>query len=272
MSSPSSKRQRTSAPIYELLYYPGIPGRGEFIRLVFEATGTEYTDVANDHPPSDSGPNGYGVLQKALSPDITRDEFGNPPVFAPPMLRIVGAAKDGKPLLIHQTPNILQYLGEKLGVGGSDEAERLWINQLALTALDLNNECHDTHHPVAVMEYYEDQKDEALKKATDFRKSRIPKFFSYFERTLRGNQEGGGEYLISNKLSYADTTLWQVIDGLKFAFPKEMEARKADYPLLFGTFYGAMKERTGIKSYLESDRRLKYSNGVFRHYPELDRQ
>ncbi|KAK5004996.1 hypothetical protein LTR28_008238, partial [Elasticomyces elasticus] len=92
------------------------------------------------------------------------------------------------------------------------------------------------------------QKDEALKKATDFRKNRIPKFFSYFERTLRGNQEGGGEYLISNKLSYADTTLWQVIDGLKFAFPKEMEARKADYPLLFGTFYRAVKERTGIKA------------------------
>jgi len=155
----------------------------------------------------------------------------------------------------------------------SDETDAWHVNQLALTALDLSNEAHDTHHPVAVMKYYEEQKEEALKKAQDFRENRIPKFFTYFEKTLNGNKpEGKGQYLVGEKLTYADTTLWQVVDGLMFAFPKELEARKADFPLIFETFYPKFKEEAGIKEYLQSDRRLKYSMGIFRYYKELDRQ
>lgn len=121
--------------------------------------------------------------------------------------------------------------------------------------------------------YYEDQKEEALKKAVDFREARIPKFFSFFERVLKGNEvKGKGRYLVGEKLSYADTTLWNVLSGLLFAFPKEMEARKGEYKLLFGTFYDGVKEASGIKEYLASDRRKSFGMGVFRHYPELDRQ
>ena len=50
MSSRESKRQKTSASAsesYDLLYWPGMPGRGEHIRLCFEETGTPYNDVAN---------------------------------------------------------------------------------------------------------------------------------------------------------------------------------------------------------------------------------
>jgi glutathione S-transferase len=168
-------------------------------------------------------------------------------------------------------PNILQYLGKPLNMAGEDEADFYHINQLTLTALDVSNECHDTHHPLAVMKYYEDQKGAALAKAKDFRENRMPKFFSYFERTLKGNEAGGkGKYLVGNKLSYADTTLWQVVDGLMFAFPEEMDARKKEFPLLFDTFYPSMRER--IKAYLQSDRRKEYSMGIFRYYKELDRQ
>lgn len=139
---------------------------------------------------------------------------GNPPPFAPPMLKVSGAGKQGKDLLISQTPNILFYLGEKLGLAGADEAEKFHIQGLALTALDLSNETHDTHHPVAVMKYYDEQKDEALKRSADFRENRVPKFFGYFERVLKGNQqEGGGRYLVGGRLSYADTTVWHVLDG-----------------------------------------------------------
>jgi glutathione S-transferase len=60
--------------------------------------------------------------------------------------------------------------------------------------------------------------------------------------------------------------------SLKFAFPKELEARSKDFPLIFETFYPNFKEEPGIKDYLSSDRRLKYSQGIFRYYPELDRQ
>ena len=175
--------------------------------------------------------------------------------------------------MIYQTPSILSYLGPKIDLAGSNEAEKQWILSHTLTALDLNNEAHDTHHPIAVAKYYEDQKEESLKKATDFREARVPKFLGFFERVLKGNEEKGkGRYLVGDKLSYADTTLWHVLSGLLFAFPKEMQARKGEFELLFGTFYESVKEANGVKEYLASDRRLPFSMGVYRHYPELDRQ
>lgn len=149
MSAPSSKRQWTH-PQYELLYHPGIPGRGEFIRLAFEAAGVSYTDIANEDKNG-----GYKLVQSICINKDNGDEDGNPPVFSPPALRVPGAGKDGKALVIHQTPNVLLYLGERIGMVPEDEAERLYVNQITLTALDLNNEVHDTHHPIAVMKYYE---------------------------------------------------------------------------------------------------------------------
>ncbi|KAF2016461.1 glutathione S-transferase protein-like protein [Aaosphaeria arxii CBS 175.79] len=262
----SAKKVRTQPP-YELLYWPVIPGRGEFIRLVFEATGTSYKDISNESK------DGINAVLACKDDKLTVDDDGNPPAFAPPALRVPGEGKDGKSLVLYQTPAILSYLGDKLDLAGEDEAEKHWVLSHALTALDLNNETHDTHHPISVGAYYEDQKDEALKRATDFRENRIPKFFGYFERVLKGNEpQGEGKHLVGKKLSYADTTLWHVLNGLKFAFPKEVEAREKDYPLLFESFYTSVQERSGLKEYLASDRRQPYSNGVFRHYPELDRQ
>lgn len=140
MSAPEPKQQRTDSE-FELLYHPGIPGRGEFIRLMFDAAGVRFSDPANENPPNDSGPNGYALVQAISS----ADNDGNPPAFAPPALRHRGAGKDGKSLLIHQTPAIMSYLGGRLGLAGQNEAQNVWVNQVALTALDMNNECHDTH-------------------------------------------------------------------------------------------------------------------------------
>ncbi|KAF2179033.1 glutathione S-transferase [Zopfia rhizophila CBS 207.26] len=266
MAEPSAKKARTH-PTYELLYWPTIPGRGEFIRLAFEAAGVSYKDVGNEKK------DGINAVLACKDESLTIDSDGNPPAFAPPALRIPGEGKDGKSLVLYQTPSILSYLGERLGLAGGDEAEKHWVMSHALTALDFNNEAHDTHHPIASAKYYEEQKEEALKKAQDFREVRIPKFFGFFERVLKGNEgSGGGKYLVGGKLSYADTTLWQVLDGLKFAFPKELQAREKDFPLLFSTFYPSVKEQSGLKEYLSSNRRQPYSMGVFRHYPELDRQ
>jgi len=262
MSQPDAKRQKTH-PDYALLYHGGIPGRGEHIRLAFEAAGVPYSDPGNTDNSSE--------VYAACASDCT-GQHGNPPCFRPPMLKVAGAGKGSQALLISQTSNILLYLGPILGLCGADEVDKLHVNELTLTALDLNNEAHDTHHPVATGEYYEDQKEEALRKAIDFRKNRIPKFFGYFERVLTGNKAGKGKYLVGDELTYADTTLWQVVDGILFAFPKEMEARKKEFPLIFTKFYPGIKEEKGIKGYLASGRRLGYSNGIFRHYPELDRQ
>jgi glutathione S-transferase len=218
-------------------------------------------------------PPGVNAIISLISPTSTGDSESNPPAFAPPALRIPGEGKNGKALVIYQTPSILSYLGGKLGLAGDDEAEKAWILSHALTALDLNNEAHDTHHPIASAKYYEEQKDEALKKAEDFREVRIPKFLGFFERVLKGNEkEGQGKYLVGGKLSYADTTLWHVVSGLLFAFPKELEVRKKDYPTIFETFYRNIKENSVLKDYLASERRMPFSMCIFRHYPELDKQ
>ncbi|KAH8712138.1 glutathione S-transferase [Phaeosphaeriaceae sp. PMI808] len=263
----SSTKKANTHPPYELLYWPGIPGRGEFIRLAFEAAGVSYKDTANEKA------DGVGAVVSVISPTSTSDSDSNPPVFAPPALRIPGEGKDGKVLLLYQTPSILSYLGDRLGLAGSGEVEKAWILSHTLTALDLNNEAHDTHHPTATALYYEDQKDEALKKAKHFREARVPKFLDYFERVLKGNeQEGEGKHLVGAKLSYADTTLWHVLSGLQFAFPKELDAIMKDYPLLFKTFYPSVQEQSKLKEYLASERRKPFGQGIFRYYPELDRQ
>jgi glutathione S-transferase len=269
MSEPEAKRQRKH-PEYELLYHAGIPGRGEFVRLAFVAAGVPYTDVANETPSRT-----HEVYAACAASNTSSDTN---PCFSPPILRVAGGAggnNDGKPLLLGQTANILLYLGPELGLVGTEDVHRFYVNQLTLTALDMNDEVHETHHPIAGMQYYEEQKEPALLRSRYFREFRIPKFFGYFERVLKGNEASGkGVFTVGDKLTYADTTFWQVVDGLMFAFPKEMEARKesGEYPLIFGKFYEGIKNLEGIKEYLASDKRLKYSNGIFRYYPELDRE
>jgi glutathione S-transferase len=262
MSSPSRKRQRTSqeAP-YELIYWPGIPGRGEHIRLALEEAGASYSDVSNQSQ------DGMQAVLSQISDKNMGDEH-NPPPLAPPIL------KHGE-LCISQTPNILMYLGPKLGLVPSHESDPdgIWhVNSLALTALDgLSNEAHDTHHPIATGDYYEKQKDEAKKKAADYLKNRIPKFLGYFERVLQGKASGGGEWLYGGKLTYADLVLFQTLDGVTFAFPKCMtKVRKSGkYDRVFA-LCDRVKARPNIANYLDSDRRQKYSMGIYRHYPELD--
>lgn len=264
MAAPASKRQKTTSsnpsPPYELIYWPSIPGRGEPIRLCFEATSTPYTDTGN------ASKDGVSSVLAQISAKNLGNKI-NPPPLAPPVL-VHGD------LAVSQTPNILLYLGPKLGLAGPDGDENalFHINQLALTALDgLSNEVHDTHHPIASGAYYEDQKTESKKKAKDYLETRLPKFLGYFERVLQGEASKGGEYLYGGQLTWADLVLWQCLNGLRFAFPKAVGHLEK------GGGYGrvwALYERVGekgeIKEYLESDRRMKYSKGIYRHYPELD--
>ena len=264
MSTRSSKRQRTSEDeAYELIYWPGIPGRAEFVRLALEEAGASYRDTAHDDKKEDA----VNAVTSLISSKNTGDEH-NPPAFAPPIL------KHGD-LIISQTPNILLYLGPKLGLVPSREEDEdgiFHVNALTLTALDgLSNEPHDVHHPVAVGAYYEEQREEAKRKATDYMLNRLPKFLGYFERVLRGAASGGGEYLYGGKLTYADLVLFQTVDGVSHAFPKCMEQiRKSErYEAVFA-LYERVQSRPHIKEYLASGRRQKYGMGIYRHYPELD--
>ncbi len=231
---------------YDLWYWAEIPGRGEFVRLAMEAGGIDYRDRAREEG------------SEALVADMEA-RTGRIP-FAPPYL----ASGD---LVVAQTANILQFLGERHGLGPSSMADRLWLAEVQLTIADMVAEVPDVHHPVAVGDYYDDQKPEAARAAAQFRSERMPKFLAWFEHAATCNE---GEWMIDHRWTYGDTSLFQLVEGLRYMFPKRMATLEPDYP-------GIVRVRDqvaalpGIRAYLKSDRRLAFNeDGIFRHYPELD--
>jgi glutathione S-transferase len=233
---------------YELYYWPEIQGRGEFLRLALEEAGAEYVDVAR-------GKGGMAKLETLLQWKSEQ------PPFAPPVL------KAGK-LLLAQTANILAFLGARHGLVPKSEGGRFWVNQLQLTIADLVVEAHDTHHPIASSLYYEDQKPEAARRSAHFIKERIPKYLGYFEGVLKKN--GKTAFLAGRALSYADLSLFQVVEGLRHAFPRAMAAQEKKLPLTVA-LHDRVAARPKIAAYLTSPRRIPFNQyGIFRHYPELD--
>ncbi|MBA2673013.1 glutathione S-transferase [Ramlibacter sp.] len=240
---------------YALHYWPTIQGRGEFVRLALEAAGAPYVDVAREE-------GGMPKVKHYLaSPGIPR------PPFAPPFL------VDGR-VVVAQTAAILQYLGPRLGLVGKREADALWTHQIQLTIADFVVEVHDTHHPVASNLYYEDQIAEAKRRATDFRKERLPKFMGWFEAVLQRNPRNGKPastpHLVGGRLSYADLSLFQVVDGLRYAFPKATARVLKRAPMVVALHAGVAAHRR-LRGYLDSERRIAFNEeGIFRRYPELD--
>ena len=234
---------------YELYYWPSIQGRGEFVRLALEDAGADYVDVARRK----GGVAKMMRLMKSLT-------LARPP-WAPPFLRA------GK-LVIGQTALILHYLGPRLGLAPKDEAARMWAHQLQLTMADFATEGHNIHHPVAVALYFEQQKREAKRAAPFFIKERIPKYLDHFEAALDRND---GRHLVGRSVTYADLSMFQMMEWLDYAFPKAMKRHGKKYPRL-----AALRERVAVRprlaAYLASNRRLPFNEGdLFRRYPELDR-
>ncbi|MBI3372062.1 MAG: glutathione S-transferase [Betaproteobacteria bacterium] len=233
---------------YELYYWPSIQGRGEFVRLALEDAGADYVDVARR-------PKGMRALMGQLESAALKR-----PAFAPPIL------KAGE-VLLSQTANILLYLGPRLKLAPKGETGRLWVHQLQLTMADWLAEVHDTHHPIGSGLYYEEQKREAKQRAADFRNARLPKFMNYFERVLSRN---AGGFLAGKTLSYADLSLFQMVAGLRYAFPRAMALQEEKYPRLLA-LHRRVEARPRIANYLASERRIPFNQqGIFRHYPELD--
>ena len=232
---------------YELYYWPSIQGRGEYVRLALEEAGADYTDVARTE-------RGMAAMMKMMEA-----QKGTPP-FAPPFL------KAGK-LVIGQTANILLYLGSRHGLAPKAEAGRLGVHQLQLTVTDFVLEIHDTHHPLGPSLYYEDQKAPAKKRTDEFWNDRVPKYLGYFERLLESN---GGSYVTGRRLTYVDLSLFQIVEGLRYAFPARMKAFERDIPGLVD-LHDRVAARPNIKAYLASPRRIAFNeDGIFRHYKALD--
>jgi len=238
---------------YELHYWPSIQGRGEFVRLALEEAGADYVDAARRR-----GAGMDAMLRLLQSKTVAQLPF------APPFLKV------GK-LVIGQTANILLYLGGRHGLAPANEAGRLWAHQLQLTIADLVDEAHDTHHPIASSLYYEDQRPEAKRRAADFLASRAPKYLGYFERVLAQNP-AGDKHLVGARLTYSDLSLFQIVAGLRYAFPRAM-ARLEKKHKRVTALHDRVAARPRIAAYLASERRIPFNEqGIFRHYPELDRQ
>jgi glutathione S-transferase len=237
---------------YELFYWPGIQGRGEFVRLALEAAGAPYVDVARERAA------GRGI--KAL---VAMLEGGAPQTpFAPPFLR------DGAVVVSH-VANILQYLGPKLNLAPKDEAGRIFAHALQLTITDLVAEVHDTHHPISTDLYFEDQKKEAKARAAAFLQDRVPKYLGYFERVVSDNP-AGQKHAVGGELTTVDLSLFQVWAGLAYAFPRAFAGADKLYPAL-AALAASVAARPSVAAYLASDRRIPFNeSGIFRHYPELD--
>ncbi len=235
---------------YELYYWPTIQGRGEFVRLALEEAGAEYVDVARRR-------GGMAAMQ------LLMDGAGaaHPP-FAPPFL------KDGD-VLIAQTANILLYLGRRHSLAPREEAGRLWVHQMQLTIADAVDEAHDTHHPIASSLYYEDQRTEARRRTADFVANRIPQYLGYFHRVLERNPRGE-RHLVGSRTSYCDLSLFQLVAGLRYAFPRAMAGLGPRFPRVTA-LHARIAARPRIDAYLKSSRRIALNEqGIFRHYPELD--
>ncbi len=234
---------------YELYYWPSIQGRGEFVRLALEEAGADYIDVAR------RGKRGMAAMMKLLE----GRGVAHPP-YAPPFL------KAGK-LVIAQTANILLYLGPRLNLAPRDEAGQLWAHQLQLTVTDLVVHIHDTHHPVSGWLYYEEQKPAAKRRTQDFWRYRVPKFLGYFERVLQRN---GAQFMVGRRLGYVDLSLFEIVEGLRYAFPKRMKRFEKKIPALVA-LRDRVAKRPRIKAYLASERRIPFSQwGIYRYFKELD--
>jgi len=232
---------------YELYYWPGIQGRGEYIRLALEEAGADYIDVARER----------GVASMTAMMENTAAPT---PPFAPPFL------KAGK-LLIGQTANILFYLGPRHGLAPKAEAGRLWVHQLQLTIADLVLEIHDTHHPLGPSLYYEDQRTPAKKRTAEFWNERVPKYLGYFEGLVARH---GGAYVTGRRITYVDLSLFQIVAGLRYAFPRRMTKFEPDIPGLVA-LHDRIAARPNIEAYLASERRIAFNeDGIFRHYKALD--
>jgi glutathione S-transferase len=238
---------------YQLYYWPTIQGRGEFVRLALEEAGARYRDVARE---SGKGAGVGALLALMQSRRVERAPF------APPFL------KAGR-LLIGQTANVLQFLGRRHGLAPREEGASLFALQLQLTIADFLVEIHDTHHPISGNLYFEEQKKEARRRAADFLKSRAPKYLGYFERVLE-QAARRGRYALGTRATYVDLSLFQIVAGLSYAFPRAMAKAARKYRRLFA-LHETVRERPRIAAYLASPRRLPFNNeGIFRHYPELD--
>ena len=239
---------------YEFFYWPEIQGRGEFVRLALEDAGAAYIDVARGLESDGRG------IPAMLA--VMRGEGTSHIPFAPPFLR------DGDVIVSH-TAAILLYLGRRIGLAPTGEDGRLWTHQIQLTITDIVKEVYNSHHPIDEDKWFHEQKDEATARAAVFRGDRMPKFLAWFERILEANP-AGADHLVGSFVTYADLSLFQLVEGLRFAFPLASERELAKLPHVMALHKAVAERATPEGLSGERTARTVRGTGIFRRYSELD--
>ncbi|KAJ1536472.1 hypothetical protein HK405_015213 [Cladochytrium tenue] len=258
-------------PTVRLFYWPSIQGRGEFVRLALEAAGVPYVDVARD-----AGDRGPGLLLSTMQAVAAASPASaTPRPFAPPFIEAIpaaaGAVGETGPLrYVSHVAVVLQHLATRLPGRLCPEQMMEQALQLQLTITDLVKEVHDCHHPVASALYFHDQRDEAIMHTREFLKTRPQKFLAYFEALAPAPGASAGPFVFGSSISYVDTSVFQVVEGLRYMFPKAAPKLLQATPRVLG-LCEAVRAHPGVAAYLLSSRRIPFNeDGIFRHYAELD--
>ena len=92
-----------------------------------------------------------------------------------------------------------------------------------------------------------------------------------YERMDSEIEKSGGPWLLGRRLSYADLGLFQIVAGLRYAFPKRMKRFERKVPRVLA-LHERVAKRPRIAAYLASPRRIPFSQwGIYRYFKELDR-
>lgn len=231
--------------MYTLWYWPTILGRGELVRLILEAAGLTYRDAAREE----------GVEA------MVAFRAAQPRHFAPPYL----ITPEGE--LWSQTALICSELAARTSYMPDGEAARRAALSWMLTLIDLVDEVHSVHHPVASALHYEEQREVARVAADVFCQQRLPLWMTCLARACASEEQA---WCVGESPTYVDLALAHVLEGLDYAFPRTMAiALEAGHPLR--SWPERVRALPALRDYMASDRRLGWTtSGIFRHYPELD--
>lgn len=215
-----------SSETWKLYYWDMCPGRGEYVRIVFEEAGVQFLEDRDN------------ILEKVIKGGM--EGF---PAFAPPVI----TRGDFK---LSQTPVICEYLGKHFNLYPASDTDVWHARQINLTIHDFQADGRNVFHAKQFTASYFGQEAETQGHIDWFRKERLPRWLLYFEKLLQAN-DNGRSFVIGDKLTYVDLGLLQVLRNAANQFSDEWI--KMDIPLI-KAFKQRMEARPNLAAYFKSDR------------------
>lgn len=229
-------------PEFKLFYWPGMLGRGEFMRLLFHETQTPYEEVFKDKSFEEAKQMGYGRGKKHFAFPVI--EHGD--------------------IVLSQTPVICRYLGKKLDHGRlypKTEKDRLQAEVLMAGVVDVVEEGCRAWHPIDYNATYDSQKEQAKPFIEYYKKKRLPRWLDFFETTLKDNYSENGELVfVGKQISWVDLCIFHFVDGNMLECPELFNDKQNIH---LKKFHQAIRDRPNIKTWYYSDARPKNTQTIF---------